>query len=128
MLLSAVFLTGDNQVAAQKKEQVPTIEKIMEEVFKTKGLHKTIGKALEETDIKWNDISPMSKRYAELTASLPKNKCPKGDAKSWAKLSKQCADDAKALETAVSKKDKSATITAWSKLNKGCQACHDEHR
>jgi cytochrome c556 len=70
----------------------------------------------------------MTKEYAKLCGALPKNECPKGNAASWAKLTKQCADDAKSLDLAAGKKDKTAALAAWGKLNKGCQACHDEHR
>jgi cytochrome c556 len=131
VLLSLCLILGLAPIdAADKKADVPTTEEIMKIVNKPKGgLHRTVGMALEEDSINWDNVSKMSKQYAELADALGKNPCPKkGTLESWTKLCKVYAEDAKALETAVGKKDKDASVTAWSKLNRSCTACHDEHR
>jgi len=127
VLLSVVLFSSSTQMTAADKD-VPNIEDIMKIVNKPKGLHKTVGKALEEATVNWDDVTKMTKQYSELADALPKNKCPKGDAKSWDKLCKSYADDAKALNAAAGKKDKEAAKVAFGKLNKSCQGCHDEHR
>ncbi len=128
-LMSVVLLSGNNSVGAANAAADPGIEDIMKKLFKGgKSLHKTAGKALEAATPDWADVGPMAKTYAEQAAALPKNAVPKGDAKSWAKLTKQFADDAKSFDAAVAKKDKAASVAAWGKLNKSCTACHDEHR
>jgi hypothetical protein len=116
--------------AVDKKADVPTTEEIMKIVNKPKGgLHRTVGMALEEDSVNWDNVSKMTKQYAELAGALGKNPCPKkGTPASWTKLCKVYSEEAKALEVAVGKKDKDASVTAWSKLNRSCMPCHDEHR
>jgi len=128
-MMCVVLLSGTSSVGAANAAADPGIEDIMKKLFKGgKSLHKTVGKALEEATPKWVDVGPMAKEYADMAAALPKNAVPKGDAKSWAKLTMAFADDAKAFNAAVVKKDKTAATAAWGKLNKSCTACHDEHR
>ena len=127
IVLSALLVSGTG--AADKKDGVPTTEEIMKKVNKPKGLHKAVGKALEEDKVEWDNVTKMTKEYAELAGALGLNPKPdKGSKASWDKLCKSYGEDAKALEAAVNKKDKTASGTAWSKLNKSCQGCHDEHR
>jgi cytochrome c556 len=128
VVLTIILASANTSAEAADKKDVPNIEDIMKIVNKPKGLHKAVGKALEADPVAWSDVSTKMKQYAELADALGKNPCPKGNGDSWSKLCKAYAVDAKALETAVAKKDKAAATTAWSKLNKSCQGCHDEHR
>lgn len=127
-VLLSVVLMSSQTVGAANLAAAPNVEEIMQKVYKPKGLHKAVGKSLELADVDWAAVSTMTTDYAKLVGDLPKCKCPKGDAASWEKLTKQSAADSKALNDAVAKKDKTAALAVWGKLNKSCQACHDEHR
>ncbi len=131
ILLGVILMAARAPVdAADGKADVPSTEKIMQVINKPKGgLHRLLGKALEEESVKWDDVAKMTKEYAELAGALGKNPCPKkGTLESWTKLCKAYGEDAKSLDSAAGKKDKEATIAAWTKLNRSCQSCHDEHR
>src|SRR4051812_38896612 len=110
-------------------DNVPSIEEIMQKVNKRKsGLHADVGEALKAGTADWDKLKEKTKQYATLAEFLGKNDPPKGAKESWEKLTKKYADDAKALDAAVDKKDKSAATTAWNKLDKECMGCHRQHR
>jgi cytochrome c556 len=129
LVCAAIFVNRDSATAAN--EEVPDNEMIMKKLNKKRGevgLHPRLQPMLQAENVDWDAITPMTKEYAELTAAMCKNSCPKGNPASWEKLCKAQALDAKALEAAASKKDKAAAVSAFEKLNKSCQTCHDEHR
>ncbi len=126
--LCVVLSSNTLSMLAANRAEGPDIEEIMKKLNKPKGLHKAVGKALDADSVDWATVAPMTKEYAKLAGHLGKNKPEKGGAASWAKLCKAYADDAAALAAAAGKKDKASAKTAWGKLNKSCQECHDEHR
>jgi cytochrome c556 len=131
VVLCAILFSGNASVGAANNADVPDTETIMKKLNKKKGqvgVHYLIQPMLESDSVPWDEFAKKSKEYAELTAALGKNVCPKGGSASWEKLCKAYAADAKALDAAVGKKDKAAATAAYEKLNKSCQACHDEHR
>jgi cytochrome c556 len=129
LVCAGIFVSLDSATAAN--EAVPDTETIMKKLNKKRGevgLHPRLQPMLGAEKIDWEAVTPMAKEYSELASALGKNNCPKGNTASWDKLCKSYAQDAKALEAAASKKDKSAAVAAFEKLNKSCQSCHDEHR
>jgi cytochrome c' len=106
----------------------PDIETIMKKVNGGKGLQKALGKDLQASTINWEDAGKKSKEIQELVDSLGKNEPPKGDKKSWEKLTKDYAANAKALNEACEKKDKSAAGAALGKMSRSCKSCHDAHK
>ncbi len=107
----------------------PTIKEIMGKLHK--GANAPIGllkKDLQEDDPDWPEIQKTTKEFVTLGAALGKNDPPKGDADSWKKLTKQYFDNAKILDDAAKKKDKSGALSAQAKLAGSCLACHKAHR
>jgi hypothetical protein len=106
----------------------PDIETIMKKVNSGKGLHKSLANDLKETKIDWDAATKKSKDYYDLVSSLGKNEPPKGEKKSWEKLTKEYTANAKALNDACEKKDKSAAVSTQGKISKSCKTCHDAHK
>jgi hypothetical protein len=106
----------------------PDIETIMKKVNSGKGLHKALSKDLQESKVDWDSATKKSKEIHDLISDLGKNDPPKGDKKSWEKLTKEYAANAKALNEACEKKDKSAATSTQGKINRSCKTCHDAHK
>lgn len=124
--LVAFLLAGAAPVTADDKN--PSNEEIMKKLHGKTGAHKLIKKALADGSTDWDAIATHAKLYSDLSNLLEKNKPDMGDVKSWQKLSKSYAADAKALSEAVAKKDKEAVKTVFAKLSDSCDACHELHR
>jgi len=107
----------------------PDIETIMKKVNAKKGgLHAALMSDLKAGTVDWDAASKKSKEYYDLVSSLGKNDPPKGDKKSWEKLTKDYTDNAKALADACGKKDKSGATGALGKISNSCMTCHRAHR
>jgi cytochrome c556 len=108
---------------------VPSIEDIMQKVNKKNtGLHAEVGKALMAGTVDWDTLQKKTKDYSTMADALGKNDPPKGSKTSWTKLTKMYADDAKTLNAAAEKKDKTGASAAIRKLQGECMACHKEHK
>jgi hypothetical protein len=124
-VVGLVVVLGTSMAA----EDTPTIKEIMKTIADTKtekGLCSKCKSAVKEK--KWDDAQSLAKSLSECAANLPKNKCPKGDAKSWEKLSKQFADQADAIKKAADDKDEKAFNKAVGDFTKACSACHMAHK
>lgn len=132
VLLCAALYTSSSSVDAANNADALDTETIMKRLNKKKdnaGVHYQVKLKLEGDAVAWDDLTKLSKEYADLTAALCKNPKPtKGTQASWDALCKSYAADAKALSDASGKKDKAAATAAFEKLVKSCQGCHDEHR
>jgi cytochrome c556 len=107
----------------------PTIEEIMQKVNKGKdALHSTVGQQLKANTIDWAAVQKNTKDYANLAEFLGKNDPPKGDKASWESLTKAYTDDAKALNDAAGKNDKTAALAVHQKISDSCMTCHQAHR
>jgi len=107
----------------------PDIETIMKKVNAKKGgLHAALMSDLKAGTVDWDAASKKSKEYYDLVSSLGKNDPPKGDKKSWEKLTKDYTDNAKTLADACEKKDKSGATGALGKISNSCMTCHRAHR
>jgi cytochrome c556 len=124
-LLLIVILAGT--VAAQEK--VLSIKEIMSRLNKPGGIYPAISKELKADDADWADIHEQAKSFIKLAEMLGKNPPPKGEPESWAKLTKQYADNARALEAAAGKKDRAAADAARKNLGGNtCKTCHKAHK
>jgi cytochrome c556 len=63
-----------------------------------------------------------------LSKALGKNDPPKGDKKSWEKLTKDYLTNAEALQKAAADKDSKAAASSQMKLQNSCKSCHGAHR
>jgi len=105
------------------------IEALMKSITGAKASpHKVLKKLLAAPEADWAAIAPEAKKYEEGAAKLGAMKHEKGDQKSWDKLCKEFAADAKELNAAAGKKDKKATDAAYAKLTESCEVCHEAHR
>jgi hypothetical protein len=124
--LALVLVLG---TATADEKKTPSISTIMKAVAGNKTEKGLCGKCLAAgKEEKWDDAQKLAKSLCECVANLPKNKCPKGDADSWEKLSKKFADQAKVIEKAATDKDSKAFTEAVGTFTKSCGACHSAHK
>ncbi|MBN9117919.1 MAG: hypothetical protein J0I06_01925 [Planctomycetes bacterium] len=97
--LAATLVLGH----ATAEDKAPTIKDVMKSVAGKEGLCAKCNAAAKGE--KWEDAQKLSKELAECAVALTKTKCPKGDAKSWEKLTKQYCEQAAAVSKAAEKKD-----------------------
>jgi hypothetical protein len=113
---------------ALAQEKVPAIKEIMARLNKPGGLYPTLSKELKADDPDWGEVQQQAKTFAKMAAALGKSVPPKGDADSWAKLTHEYADNARALEAAADKKDRPAADAARLRLGgEACKTCHKAH-
>jgi len=109
--------------------QTPTIKQVMKKLNSgPNSMTITIKKELQDDSPSWDDIKKDTQEYLKLAGAVGKNDPPKGEKDSWTKLTKDYADNAKALDAAAQKKDKKAALAAHQKITSACKVCHDEHR
>ena len=92
------------------------------------ALTPMLGKELRAGTPDWSEIQSQTKEYVKLATELGQAEPPKGDAGSWAKLTKEYAQAAQALDDAVQKQNKAGALAAHGKLTRSCTACHRAHR
>jgi hypothetical protein len=120
----AALLAG----VALAQEKVPAIKEIMARLNKPGGLYPTISKELKADDPDWGEVQQQAKTFVMMAAALGKNGPPKGEPESWAKLTQEYADNARALEAAAAKKDRPAADAARARLGgDACKTCHKAH-
>jgi cytochrome c556 len=126
LTLAAVAILAGPALAQDK---APTIKEIMARLNKPGGIYPSISKELKADDTDWDEVHDQAKTFAKLAAELGKNTPPVGAADSWAKLTKEYADNARALEEAAGKKDRTAANAARARLgDASCKSCHTAHR
>jgi cytochrome c556 len=124
IVAAAFVVTGSAQDA-----KTPTIKDVMGKLTKGQNsLTTTIAKGLNADEPTWDDIKKQSKEFCTFSEALGKNKPPKGDDKSWTKLTDAYNESAKALAEAADKMDKKAAMAAIKKLQGSCMNCHRAHK
>ena len=114
---------------AAADEKTPSIKEIMKTVASSKAEKGLCAKCADAgKSANWDEAQKLAKTLTECCANLPKTKCPKGDAASWEKLTKQYEENATALQKAAEKKDKKAALEAHKKLSGMCMSCHKVHK
>jgi hypothetical protein len=122
----AVMASAGLAVAMSK---TMTTKEIMGKLNKgPKSLTQLVGKELRAAQPPWDEIQNQTREYVTLTTDLCKCEPKKGEADSWAKLTKQYAEAAQALDGAAQKKDQSAAMAAHGRITRSCAACHRAHR
>ena len=117
--------------AAEAQDEKPSpIKEIMVKLNKpSTGLLSNIHAELRSDTPAWAEIQPQAKEVAKLTATLGKYKPPKGDEASWAKLTKDFAANAAALDKAIAAQDQATAKAVFAKMGEqACNACHKAHR
>jgi hypothetical protein len=130
MLALVLVLSGERtSVSAVDGKRFKSIEKIMEEAHAgDNAIRKKIKGEVKEAEPKWDDIRKLSDAWVIISKDLGKNTPPKGDKKSWKKLTDQYVKDVASVDTAANKKSKDGVEKALKKLDKACTACHKLHK
>ncbi|VTS04684.1 hypothetical protein [Tuwongella immobilis] len=107
----------------------PDIKTIMKKVNGKDGL-KTSLTAATKGKPDWDAVAEQSKELVSLAEAMGKNTPPKGDAKSWEKLTKAYLKNATAVAAAAEKKDVKGFASATTKFFSGatCGGCHKSHK
>jgi len=117
--------------AGAQNGKPPTAKELMQKLNKgPNSLCPTIGKELKAENPSWEQVQKDAKEFVTLATALAAAKPPKDEDNTWDKHAKAYAADARALESAVDKKDKAAAQKAHAKLAnmKTCNDCHGLHR
>ena len=104
------------------------IKEIMAKANKAGGLFPQIQKGLKAPAPNWANLKNDSDELVSLATMLGKSKPPKGDAASWATMSKGYLDEATALKTAIAAMNKAGADAAIGKLATSCTGCHKAHK
>jgi cytochrome c556 len=116
------------RVGAQS-EDTPSIKEVMQKLHKgAKAPLIMVRKDVQANPPKWDEVKKLTKDFVILGAGLAKNDPPRGDKGHWTKLANQYFENAKAMDDAAQKEDKSAVLAARGKLTASCKACHDAHQ
>jgi cytochrome c556 len=121
--LGLVFVLGS---AAAEEEKTPPIKTIMKTFSGKNGVCAKCAAAGKAAN--WEDAQKYAKSLTACGVNIGKNKCPRGDADSWEKLTKKFADQTAAIEKAAQAKDAEALSTAVGAFTKSCGACHSVHK
>lgn len=126
--VAAVAVAGGGLTADDKKdEKLPDISEIMKKAHgKTDGYLGKISKAAKGG--KWEDAQKSAKDLVLIAGALAKNEPPKGEAKSWEKLTKQYIDTSKKIEAAAKKEDAKGVGDGLGMIGKSCGECHKAHK
>ena len=108
--------------------QATDIKEIMAKANKAGGLFPQIQKGLKAPAPNWANLKNDSDELVSLATMLGKSKPPKGDAASWATMSKGYFDEATALKTAIAAMNKAGADAAIGKLATSCTGCHKAHK
>lgn len=108
--------------------QATDIKEIMAKANKAGGLFPQIQKGLKAPTPNWANLKNDSDELVSLATMLGKSKPPKGDAASWATMSKGYLDEATALKTAIAAMNKAGADAAIGKLATSCTGCHKAHK
>ncbi|HXG08371.1 MAG TPA: cytochrome c [Gemmataceae bacterium] len=115
--------------AGAQGSRTPTVKEVMERLHKGANSPLTTIRADLQADLPdWPEVQKAAKDFVTLGAALGKNNPPKGDRQSWARLTAQYLENAKALDAAAQRRDQKAALVAHSRLNESCKGCHSAHR
>lgn len=126
--LLAGFSLAAVTIGAQEGKP-PTVKEIMRRLHKDSACPNVIVRTeLQDAQPDWAKVQGLAMDFVTLGTALGKNDPPRGERKSWTRLSGEYLDLAKTLDLAAQKKDRGAALAAHERLNKSCKGCHDAHR
>jgi cytochrome c556 len=124
-MLAVAIIASTTGARADDKDV--SIKDIMTKAHKGgDAILKKAGAAAKDKD--FDKLSDNAKELVKLGKDLGKAKPPKGDEKSWKKLTGTYLKDAESLEKAAKDKDAEAAGKSLNGLNTSCKACHTAHR
>ena len=120
----AVAVAGGGLSADDKKdEKLPDIGEIMKKAHgKTDGYLTKLKTAAKGG--KWDEAKSTAKDLTIVADALAKNEPPKGDKKSWEKLTKEYIATSKKIDEAAKKEDAKGVNDGVGKIGMSCGGCH----
>src|SRR6516165_4331720 len=104
-------------VADAQNDKPPSVKEVMKKLnHRDTALCPTLGKLLKADAPNWPEIQQDSKQFVMTVEMLTKNDPPRGDKASWNKLTGDYVADACALDDAIQREDKPASLTAHAKI------------
>ena len=114
---------------AEEKDKAPPIKLIMKTANAgPKALLSQTAAGLKSADPKWDDLAKTTASLVKCVSYLEKNTPPKGNKESWEKMAGAYIAKAKALDEAVSKKEKGEAEGIVKQMQGSCSACHKLHK
>lgn len=127
VIAAGVFVVVGNGTLVGQNKKAPTIKEIMK--LGHAGADSFLAKAgTAVKGGKWEDAAKAAKALDDNAALLEKATPGKGDAASWATLTKKYHGNTTALVAAVDKKDAAAAKTSLGALQGSCKECHSVHK
>ena len=124
------FMLLTTGVNAQN-EKTPSVKEVMKKInYRDTALCPSLGKRLKADAPNWDEVQKDAREFLTSVEALTKNDPPRGERASWTKLTNDYIADARALDGAAQRKDKSATVAAHAKVANPayCNNCHKAHR
>lgn len=125
MLVVAVLVSGTSAIA-EDKDKVPEISEIMKKAHGKGGLRAKVTGAVKKGD--FETAAKEMEAWQKLASALGKNKCPKGDEKSWKKMTATYDKQIKTLAGFVKEKNAKGAATCLGVIGKSCGGCHKAHK
>lgn len=108
------------------QDKGPTAKDVMKAVAGKTGLCAKCVAAGKEGN--WDEAQKLARALNECGTAMTKCPCPRGDAASWAKLSKEFGANTAAIQKAADSKDKDAFEKAVKTFTSACSTCHAGHK
>jgi hypothetical protein len=129
LLASVVTLPCSAAVRRSDDPPPPPIKEVMATLNKgPQALTSSIGRNLDKAKPDWRTLAEQCSEYIVNVEHLGKNVPPRGEPASWERLTRSYLDNAKAMETAVKARDRTAALAAHQKLERACARCHVSHK
>lgn len=129
--LSALAILGLASLAfgGDDDDNKATIKEVMDKLHK--GADSPLAKlktAFKADSPDWKAVQDETKDFVILGAALAKNDPPKGEKADFKKLADAYYENAKKMDDAAKKEDKTAAEAAFKKVSTSCMACHKAHK
>ncbi|MFM7845290.1 MAG: cytochrome c [Planctomycetota bacterium] len=115
--------------AAMVGNQATSTHDIMEKIGEgPNSLTAQLDAAIKADPIVWEDLDKLLTEYTKLAGSMTSGRPPVGGTETWRPLTQNFVAKATAVQEAAKKKDKDATVAAFTQLTMTCAECHKSHK
>lgn len=108
------------------QDKGPTAKDVMKAVAGKTGLCAKCNAAGKAGN--WDDAQKLAKQLNECGVAFTKSPCPRGDGKSWEKLTAEFCAQTAAINKAAEAKDSEAFAKAIKTFVGSCEGCHTAHK
>lgn len=115
--------------AAMVGNQTASTHDIMEKIGEgPNSLTAQLDAAIKADPIVWEDLDKLLAEYTKLAGSMSTGRPPVGGLETWRPLTQDFTTKSIAVQEAAKKKDKDATVAAFTQLTMTCAECHKNHK